>query len=210
MSSLYRSLVSNCAAALKEAILFHWRGLKLNVEESWSSARQTWNVSTAVQRYLFCFCSSVQDLAGHPYNFFTLVMAACFSSQTSCAVLGIDRVPKCYVTIRRYLLDKFKVQPLPKCWKLYSAINLLWRNSKPTTGLTQEPTEAINRDAIKQLGKKPPILMGIFSYGWESFHTDENLLIRMRIFSYGLESFYMDENLLIWMKNLHIDEKIIF
>ena len=23
-----------------------------------------------VQRYLFCFCSSVQNLAGHPYNFF--------------------------------------------------------------------------------------------------------------------------------------------
>ena len=46
MSSLYRSLVSNCAAALKEAILFHWRGLKLNVEESWSSSQQTWNVST--------------------------------------------------------------------------------------------------------------------------------------------------------------------
>ena len=71
MSSLYRSLVSNCAAALKEAILFHWRGLKLNVEESWSSAQQTWNVSTEKpSKDIYFFCSSVQDLADRPYNFF--------------------------------------------------------------------------------------------------------------------------------------------
>ena len=141
MSSLYRSLVSNCAAALKEAILFHWRGLKLNVEESWSSAQQTWNVSTKKpsKDIYFVLVAVFKTLLATHIISFTLVMVAYFSSQTSCGVLGINRVPKCNLTIRRYLLDKFKVQPLPKCWKLYSAINLLWRNSKPTRGLTQEP-----------------------------------------------------------------------
>ena len=144
MSSLYRSLVSNCAAALKEAILFHWRGLKLNVEESWSSPQQTWNVPTEKPpKYIyFVFVAVFKTLqATHHKISFTLVMVAYFSSQTTCAVLGINRVPKYKMTIRQYLLDKFKVQPLPKCWKLYYAINLLWRNSEPTRGLTQELTE---------------------------------------------------------------------
>ena len=142
MSSLYRSLVSNCAAVLKEAILFHWRGLKLNVEESWSSPQQTWNVSTEKppKDIYFVFVAVFKTLQATLIISFTLVMVAYFSSQTSCAVLGINRVPKCKMIIRQYLLDKFKVQPLPKCWKLYSAINLLWRNSEPKRGLTQELT----------------------------------------------------------------------